>query len=555
MKKVNKFKKLVFLPFVFIAVYLLYGADFKPQEDIFEKINRNLDIFGNMYKTLALDYVDELDVDKFMRAGIDGMLSTLDPYTTFYDENSKSEIDLITLGKFGGIGVTIEQRDSSVLITDVLQGYQADKKGLRCGDKILEIDGINISGFKPDKIRKMVRGDVGTTVRFKIERNSEPMDFLLVREEINLKNIPYYGFIGNDADGIGYIKLDRFTNTADNEMENAIKTLKSKQNLTGLVIDLRGNGGGLLEEAIGILNKLVNKNSLLLITKGKNSDKDEKIFSKSEPILPESIPLIILINNQTASASEIVAGAVQDLDRGLIIGSRSFGKGLVQQIKDLPYGTKMKLTTRRYFTPSGRWIQEKNYFKENKYGVFIDKLLLQQTEFRTLNGRLVYANGGITPDVAVDTAGQSEVFLSLQSQNAFFKFANYYLESHQGLKSFTCTDEVFAEFLEYLNSNNITYNSTESKKINEIKSAAEKKNYGNEFYSRLNELANEISAENKKEISEYKDELKRALETEIRKQLYPEDERIAASLGNDNTVEKAVYFIQNISEYNKLLNK
>lgn len=555
MKKINNFKKFSLLFVIFIVSYMLYGAAYKPQQDIFEKINRNLDIFGNLYKNLSLDYVDELDVDKFMRAGIDGMLSTLDPYTVFYDENSKSEIDLITLGKFAGIGVTIEQRDSSVVITDVLQGYQADKKGLKDGDIILEIDGVNISGMKLDRIRKMVRGEAGTSVNFKIERNGGQVDLALVREEINLKNIPYYGFAGNENDGIGYIKLDRFTNTADNEVENAIKTLKAKQNLSGLVIDLRGNGGGLLEEAIGILNKLVNKNSLLLITKGKNADKDEKFFSKSDPIIPASLPLIILINKQTASASEIVAGAVQDLDRGLIIGSRSFGKGLVQQIKDLPYDTKMKLTTRRYFTPSGRWIQEKNYFKENKYGVFMDKLLLQQSEFKTLNGRTVYAYGGISPDVETETDVQSDVYLSLLSQDAFFKFANYYLALHPALTSFSCTDEVFNDFLGFLRSSGISYISAESKKLNEVKAAADKKQYDEAFYAKLSELGNIISGENYNELAAHKDELKRAIEIQIRKQIYPEDERIAASLDTDPAVVKAIYYIQNITEYNKLLNK
>ena len=555
MLKLNNYKKYSFLLIVFVISYLIYGATLKPKDDIFEKINRNLDIFGTLYRNLALDYVDELDVDKFMSAGIEGMLSTLDPYTVFYDQTSKSEIDLITVGKFAGIGVTIEQRDSVIIITDILTGYQADKKGLKRGDKILEIDGTNIKGLKLEKIRQMVRGEVGTTLNFRIDRNGESIDFSLIREEINLKNIPYYGFIGDDAEGIGYIKLERFTNTADNEMENAIKTLKAKQNLAGLVIDLRGNGGGLLEEAIGILNKLVAKNSLLLITKGKSSEKSEKFFSNSEPIIPNTLPLIILIDKQTASASEIVAGAIQDLDRGLIIGSRSFGKGLVQQIKDLPYGTKMKLTTRRYYTPSGRWIQEKNYFKENKFGVFQDNLLMQQTEFKTLNGRLVYANGGITPDVETGSDTHSEVFNSLQYQDAFFRFAKYYLESNPGLTSFTCTDDIFEEFIKYIKENNIKFNSEENKKLTELKAAADKKSYDESFYNKVNEMTQIISQKNNEEIISNKEELKRAIENEIGKQIYNDDERISSALIKDTAVMKAIYYIKNISEYNNLLNK
>ena len=373
----------------------------KPQDDIYDKINKNLDEFGNVYKEIALNYVDDIDLDKFVKAGINGMLSTLDPYTVFYDEDSRDQIDLITTGKYGGVGITVEIRDSIMRVTDVMSGYEAQRKGVRRGDKIIEIDGKSTQNMDVTNLRYSIRGPIGSDIQFKVDRDGNILNFTLTREEISLKNVSYYGYL-NGEDGIGYIKLDRFTRNAENEVEGIIKSLKSSGNLRGLVIDLRDNGGGLLDAATGILNKLVKKNSLLLITKGKQKDSEKKYFSKEDPLVGDEVPLVVLINENTASASEIVAGAIQDLDRGVIVGSKSFGKGLVQQILDINNNSELKITNSRYFTPSGRWIQSKDYFTENKSGVFMNKEEFSQKEFRTLNGRTVYANGGITPDVEID---------------------------------------------------------------------------------------------------------------------------------------------------------
>lgn len=549
-RKMFKYKYQLLL---FGVLLLFLGTTFKGNTDIFDKINKNMDVFGKVYREVAINYVDQVDVDKFFEAGIDGMLSTLDPYTVYYDDKNRDAIDLITTGKYGGIGITIGIKDSLVIITDIMNGYEAQKKGLRIGDKITEIDGTSMSDIQVDKIRQMVRGVPGSTLIMKINRDGEIINFDLTRQEIILKNISYSGYVGNPDDGIGYIKLDRFTNNSENEVDNALKTLKSKNNLHGIIFDLRDNGGGLLEAAIGILNKFVDKNSLLLTTRGNSKDSEKKFFSKEDPIIPKDIPLVVLINGNTASASEIVAGAIQDLDRGAIVGSKSFGKGLVQQVKDLNSDSRLKITTARYFTPSGRWIQAKNYFKENKSGVFLNTETFSQNEFKTLNGRTVFANGGIMPDDELKVMGESEIHSALLMKDMFFKFANYYLSQNPGIKTFRCTDDIFRQFLDFVKSHNFVYESTEEIKLDEIKLAASKKYYSSVFNDELSKLDAEIQNEKDIEFEKAKDELERSIESEINKRIITESAQIEATFDNDLQLQEAIKVIKDNSVYKRLL--
>lgn len=282
--KTPKEKFLKIYPVILLtALTLFLGVNVSGDDDLYEKINRNMDLFGQVYKEVALNYVDEIDADKFITAGIDGMLATLDPYTNYIDERNRDQIDLITTGKYGGVGITVGVRDSMIYITEVMNGYEAQKKGLRVGDKIIAIDGSEISRDKVETMRTLIRGPVGTDVTVKIQRDGEEVDFSLTRQEIILKNVSYYGYLEPKDKGIGYIKLDRFTNISESEVENALKTLKSTGDLKGLVLDLRDNGGGLLDAAIGILNKLVPKNSLLVITKGKRSDSEKNSSQRKIP--------------------------------------------------------------------------------------------------------------------------------------------------------------------------------------------------------------------------------------------------------------------------------
>jgi len=539
-----------------IAMGLFLGVTSTGRDDdIYEKINRNMDLFGQVYKEIALNYVDEIDADKFITAGIQGMLATLDPYTNYIDERSRDQIDLITTGKYGGVGITVGVRDSMIIITDIMNGYEAQKKGLRVGDKIIEIDGRDLRSEKVDNMRGLVRGPVGTEVNVKVDREGELIDFILTRQEIILKNVSYFGYLEPKSEGIGYIRLDRFTNISESEVENALKTLKANGELKGLILDLRDNGGGLLDAAIGILNKIVPKNSLLVITKGKRTDSEKKYFSKEDPMIPLEVPVAVLINSKTASASEIVAGAIQDLDRGVVIGSKSFGKGLVQQIKDLDKKSQIKITGSRYFTPSGRWIQEKNYFKENKFGVFVDKNKYDQTDFKTLGGRIVKAYGGIAPDIEVKTEPESEIHAGLLSKDMFFKFVNYYVERNPGVKSVTPNEEIFLQFKNFLTEKSFSYDSQIEKKLKEIEQLASNKGYKLELEVNLNKIENEIEMSEQKEMDFSKDEITRSIVDEINKRIITESEQIEAMFPYDLHLQQAIRILENRSEYNSLLSR
>jgi len=543
-------------PAILLAgIALFAGFTLRGDDDIYQKINRNMELFGQVYREIALNYVDEIDADKFMTAGIEGMLSTLDPYTNYIDENSRDQIDLITTGKYGGIGITVNVRDSQVVISEVMNGYEAQKKGLRAGDIFMEIDGVKMENDKVKNMRSFVRGPVGTEVNVKIQRGDELLDFVLTRQEIILKNVSYFGYLEPESDGIAYIKLDRFTNISESEVENAIRTLKSEREMKGLVIDLRDNLGGLLDAATGILNKIVDKNSLLVITKGKRSDSEKKYFSKEDPMVNSQIPVAVIINSKSASASEIVAGAVQDLDRGVIVGNKSFGKGLVQQIKDLDKNAQMKITSSRYYTPSGRWIQEKDYFKENKYGVFIDKEKYDQTEFKTLGGRTVKAFGGITPDLEVTTDPESEIHFALLSKDMYFKFADDYLKNNPGITSISPDENLFIQFKEFLSDQNFSYNSGIERKIKEIEELASEKNYGTEVKDLLDKLQIEANAGESIELDASKNAVILKITDEINKRVISDKDQMRTALTYDRMVIESKKILEDPLQYRTMLGK
>ncbi|MEO8665411.1 MAG: S41 family peptidase [Ignavibacteria bacterium] len=546
------FMKFIPMTLLFSVIFFL-GTNISGDDDIYEKINRNMDLFGQVYKEIALNYVDEIDADKFITAGIEGMLSTLDPYTNYIDERSRDQIDMITTGKYGGVGITVGVRDSMIYITEIMNGYEAQKKGLRVGDKIIEVDGSILNKEKVDNMRSLIRGPVGTKVNVKVDRDGEVVDFDLERQEIILKNVSYFGYIEPKNEGIAYIRLDRFTNISESEVENAIKTLKSSGEMKGLIIDLRNNGGGLLDAAIGILNKVVPKNSLLLMTKGKRADSEKKYFSKEDPMVGPEVSVAILINNRTASASEIVAGAIQDLDRGVIVGTKSFGKGLVQQIKDLDRKSQIKITGSKYFTPSGRWIQEKNYFKENKYGVFVDNDKYEKTDFKTLDGRVVKAYGGISPDVEVIIEPESEIHMALLSKDMYFKFTNSFLEKNPGVKAVIPSDELYNQFKTFLQEVDFSYDSQIEKKIKEIEKIASEKKYKMDIQNTLDKVEAETEKGEEKEFELAKDEIIASVVNEINTRIITESEQIEVTFPYDKQLQEAIKILENKAEYRSIL--
>jgi carboxyl-terminal processing protease len=541
----------ILLLLVFLITADVSTAQYK--EDVYYNISKNMEIFGEVYKEILANYVDNINSDKFFEAGINGMLSTLDPYTVYYNENEQSSLDLITTGKYGGVGITITAKDSLFIITDVMNGYEASRKGIRNGDVLKEIDGTPVSAKTADDVRKRVRGQVGTKLNMKIERDGETIEFALVREEIILKDISYSGFI-NDSKNTAYIKIDRFGSNSDNEFINAIKTLKSQKEISALIIDLRNNGGGFLNAAIGILNTLVEKNNLLLTTRGNKKDTEVKYFSKQEPLIGAGVPIAVLINSGTASASEITAGALQDLDRGVIVGTKSFGKGLVQNVKDLDYNTHIKITTARYFTPSGRWIQSKDYFLENRKGVFYNTNSYEKKEFFTLNGRTVSANGGITPDVEIKISGESDIHFALLLKDMFFKYSNYYLLQNTGIKIFKADEQIFGDFRNFIKQNGFIYISPAEKKLNELRKIAEEKSIDGNSATYLSSLEQIINNHEESELDNAKSEILRTIEYEINRRIITEKEQIEAALDTDIQIQEAITIINDVTRYRNILN-
>ncbi len=547
LKKIQKLLALLMIFLAFTGASVPSGGD----DDVYTQINRNMDVFGKLYKEIMLDYVDEIDGDKFMKAGIEGMLGTLDPYTNFLDESRKDEIDLLTTGKYGGVGITVGMKDSMIIITDILEGYSAQREGVKRGDKIVEIDGTSMLGKKASDVRAFTRGEAGTKMKMKVLRGDREIEYTLTRQEIQLKNIGYKGTI---EDGIGYIKLDRFSRYAENEMIDAITELKSKGDVKGIILDLRGNPGGLLDAAIGILNKFTNKGDLLLTTKGRKLDSERKYFATENPMLNSDVSLVVLIDEGSASASEIVAGAVQDLDRGVLVGTKSFGKGLVQVFQPLSFGNQLKITNQKYFTPSGRWIQAKNYFKENKYGVFKPNPYFNQRDFKTIGGRVVLAEGGITPDVVVDIIKANELLEALNYEDMYFKFAEKYTTDNPGGANFVMTDDIMSRFLEFISTTEFEFNTTAERELAQLKKDTDEKMYSEKVKSYIGLLEGELKAEKFKDFESSKPVIRQKLEVEIlRKYNKPEKEIVEASAKDDQQLQEALRIIKDRGLYNSML--
>jgi len=547
LKTFHKLSLIILIFFAFTGASLPGGGD----DDVYTQINRNMDVFGKLYKEIMLDYVDEIDGDKFMKAGIEGMLGTLDPYTNFLDESRKDEIDLITTGKYGGVGITVGMKDSMIVVTDILEGYSAQKEGLRRGDKIIEIDGTSMLGKKVGDVRTYTRGEPGTQMKMKVLRGEKEVDFNLTRQEIQLKNVSYKGTI---EDGIGYIKLDRFSRYAENEIVDAITEIKAKGDVKGVILDLRGNPGGLLDAAIGILNKFTNKGDLLLTTKGRKLDSERKYFATENPMLGSDVPLVVLIDEGSASASEIVAGAIQDLDRGVLVGTKSFGKGLVQVFQPLSFGNQLKITNQKYFTPSGRWIQAKNYFKENKYGVFKPNPYFNQKEFKTLGGRIVFAEGGITPDQVIDIIKDNELLEALNYEDMYYRFAVKYTEENPDGNSFVMSDDIINRFLEFISTTDFAFNTSAELELAQLKKNADEKMYSEKVKSYIGLLEGELKAEKFKDFESSRPVIRQKLELEImRKYNKPEKMIVELSAKDDQQLQEALRIIKDRGLYNSML--
>ena len=520
--------------------------------DYFFKINRSIDIFGHVYNEVTRDYVDEIDPEKLMEAGINGMLSTLDPYTNFISESEGDEVELITSGKYGGIGVTIGLRDGYITILSLMEGYSAHRQGIQPGDRILEVDGHSIVGSKPDDVRSMTRGEPGTEVHIKIEREGEPrpLDFVLVREEIQLKNVTYSGFIGN---GIAYVRLERFASGAGDDVRLALKQLELQDSIRAIILDLRDNPGGLLDAAVDVTEKFVQRGNLIVSTRGRKTDSERKYYATEEPMFP-GVPLIVLVNRNSASASEIVAGAIQDLDRGIILGTRTFGKGLVQTIAPLVYNTQLKITTAKYYTPSGRCIQEIDYMHKNKDGVFAVTPDSLRKEFRTLNGRPVYESGGIKPDTTIEVPEPGVFERELLRKSMYFKFATHFASEHKEMPSpFPDDQSLLTQFRQFLDREKFSYQDDWEVKLTELSGIVSKRNYAPAISEEIDRLRKDLGVTKEQALDWNKNEILRNLRMEVMSRYKGEEGRIGTSLSGDIQLETAKILILNTREYSRRL--
>ncbi len=528
-------------------VILFSGFMAASDDDILLKINRSIDVFGRVYKEVTANYVDDIDPEKFMDAGIDGMLGTLDPYTAYIDKENSDEVDLLTNGKYGGVGVTIGIRDGAVRVISVMDGYSAQRQGVLPGDRFISIGGVNVSNMKPDEIRNLTRGEPGTDVKVVIEREGEAhtLEYVLIREEIQVKNVTYAGQVEN---GIGYIRLDRFSRRAGDEVRQAIREMKLSGNLNGMILDLRGNPGGLLDAAVDVASKFVARGSLIVSTRGRRPEAERKYASTEEPILP-LVPLVVLTDRNSASASEIVAGSLQDLDRALIVGTRSFGKGLVQTIVPLNYGAQLKITTARYYIPSGRSIQEIDYMHRDRNGVFAVTPDSLKREFTTAHGRKVLELGGIAPDSVVELDDPGPMVLELHRKSFFFKFANRYVSEHKNDSLLIVTPGMLSAFKSYLEKEKFDFQEDSEKRVKELRQIAERLRYGNEVLTELNTLSGILDREKARGFERYGDYIQQELHVELMARVKNERGRIEASLKFDKQVQTAVALLKDQKQF------
>ena len=549
----QKMRKRIRLYVAVILVGISAFSVYSFSDDYFE-ISRNLDIFATLFRELNIYYVDETKPGDLMKKGIDDMLASLDPYTNYIPESEIEDYRFMTTGQYGGIGSLIGQRNNEVIITDPYEGFPAQKADLRAGDVIVELDGKPIKGKKNEEVSKLLKGQPKTSVKITIRRDGEPnlIDKNVVREEIKINSVSYSGIIDND---LGYIRLTGFTENAGQEVKNALQALEAKTKLRGLIFDLRGNPGGLLNEAVNIVNIFVNKGVEVVSTKGKAKEWDKTYHALNNPVDTE-IPVAVLVNSSSASASEIVSGSLQDLDRGIIIGQRTFGKGLVQTTRPLSYGAQLKVTTAKYYIPSGRCIQALDYSHRNDDGSvrkIPDSLI---TQFKTKAGRTVYDGGGVMPDFVTDIRQLSPISQSLLLKYLLFDYATMYRNTHPSIapaKEFHLSDAEYAEFVKWISAKDYDYETKSEKILDDFKTTAEKEKYFSAAAAEFEVLKKKISHDKNADLQKFKDEITELLENEIVSRYYYQSGQIEASFKNDLEIKKATEALKDKDVYSSIM--
>jgi len=545
----SKFKKALLPGVVVISIF-----SFSFVEDLFQ-VSKNLDIFAAIYKQLSINYVDDVNSSEMMKNGIDAMLEELDPYTEYIPESDIEDYKLKYVStQYGGIGATISNRAGKVIVAEPYAGFPAQKADIRAGDEFLEINGVSLKGKTNEQVSSMLKGSKGTPVKLRVQRPGMPksLELNLTREEIRQNNVPYYGMLANN---IGYIKLDKFLENSAQEVKDALAELK-KNNINGLVLDLRFNGGGILQEAVKIVNLFVDKGVTVVIQKGRNREKSITYNTFSTPLEP-NLPLVVLVNNRSASASEIVAGSLQDLDRAVVIGQRSFGKGLVQQTFNLPYNSLVKVTVAKYYTPSGRCIQALDYTHRDTDGMVVKVADSLITEYKTKSGRSVYDGSGIFPDVFVKPMRYSLITQTLASRYHIFDYATQYRNlkaSISDAKNFRLSDAEYNDFIAFLSKRDYNYDTRVEKLLNELRDEAEKENKIGDLKPEFDALKAKVSHSKKNDLVLFKDEIKKVLESEIVSRYFFEKGRLEQNFKYDNELNEAQKVLSDKSVLASILN-
>ena len=543
--KINLIKKLLF------SVVLLFSLQAKAQSNGFEVI-KSLELMDQIYENLDLYFVDDVQPGKLSKVAIDAMLKELDPYTVYYAEANIEDYRLMTTGQYGGIGSLIKKADEYVYISEPYEGNPAQKSGLRAGDKILEVDGKTMFNKPSDQVSDALKGPKGTVVKILVERFNEGNKLIeITRDEIKIPDVPYYGII---KEKVGYIALNSFTQTASEEVKKGIIAMQ-KDGMEQLILDLRGNGGGLLIEAVKIVNFFVPKDKVVVFTKGRVKEENHVYKTMEEPIAL-GLPLIVLIDEGSASASEIVAGSLQDLDRAVIIGEQSYGKGLVQRTYDLKYGSKVKITIAKYYTPSGRCVQRLEYYdKESgaKPKEISDSLL---RKFKTQNGRDVIDGRGIDPDLAIEKEDLSQFSALLFSKNIFFNYATQYRSNNKEIAAadkFQLSDDEYAIFKTYVLNAKLNYSTAAQNALKKLKLEAEKEGTFDDLKAEYENILVKISPDPAKDLDKYRIEIAEMLENEIVSRYYFQKGRTINSFEHDPAVIKAIQTAMDNNSYNAIL--
>jgi len=541
----------VFLSLLFLLGTAALLVSFHPKNDKLFSIAKNLDIFASLVRELDSYYVDEIDPDELVTVGINAMLAELDPYTEYIPEEESDDFRMMTTGEYGGVGALIGNRLGTNMILMPYKGFPAQSSGLRIADELLKVDGVDVVEKNTAEISKLLKGPANTEVEVVVKRGEETHSFNLTRKKIVISNVPYHGMVDSET---GYIKLTDFTTNASRDVGIALQNLKDG-GAQKIILDVRDNPGGILNEAVDIVNLFIPKGREVVKTIGKLENVNAEYKTRLSP-MDKKIPLVVMINERSASASEIVAGSLQDYDRAVLVGRKSFGKGLVQSTVPLSYNSQVKLTTAKYYIPSGRCIQAIDYSAkdENGNGSYVADSL--RKEFKTRNGRKVYDGAGIEPDIELDSRSFAPITYSLVTRSLIFEFASEFAlknESIADARKFEVTDELYDQFVAWLQDKDYDYTTRVEKTIEDLEKYAEREKYFEDIKDELASLKRSVSHSKEQDLITFKDEIKNALKDEIVSRYHYQEGIIAASLDHDPELLQAMEVLGDMDRYAQIL--